>query len=621
MNISSLLFNRSWDGILKTIPHTISAGDIGYAESVFVTNNHASVKLCKNLHEALRIYAGKHPTRKLTAVTKTADNTYALEIHNVNTKETTIVLQRKNKAGEIVFDVGVVDEFENINNYILADKTKNKAGRKGTDILVSLIPYFLEEEEFKRIYNDKAFQTFLSFNEDAGEWKIGTNMEDFIKSMCVLSGNVYPRLTHPDDYGKNGVKAVLEGEKGVSYIDKKKLNAFKVKSVISGMPKFITIPTSTSLSDFAGKYTLSKRTLTADEKKRVPILDPWYVIPEALVESLELFQKTSQFPAPFRTIYLVGGAGSGKTNWAKATATGLNLPYDHMTCNTDTDIFAFMGTIFPTSGGNSVSFDDVRKSLGLPNTDDIINDPETAYEQIMGKKPVKATDADPSVLMTKMISLVMDKSKELYGNAKDFTYVEGGFITAVRNGYVFEVQEIGSVKKAGVAVGLNALLESGDNAFITLPTGETIKKHPDCVIVFTSNREYEGCANLNQSVLSRMALVKRIETPDKEVLIQRITKRLNFPLKYKDKLEVMVDTVKNIEVYCKEHDISDGVCGFRELENWAMACLCKSELVGEELTDDIVGKCGIDTVLNKVSQTDEYIEEVRTACYDVQYGN
>ena len=239
----------------------------------------------------------------------------------------------------------------------------------------------------------------------------------------------------------------------------------------------------------------------------------------------------------------------------------------------------------------------------------------------MGKPCKSFTDADPSVLMVKMIERVMEKSKEMCADSKDFTYIEGGLIRAIRNGECFEVQEVGCVKRAGVVVGLNALLETGDHAYITLPTGETIKKHKDCCIIFTSNRNYEGTNNLNQSVLSRMAIVKRLDTPEADVLVERCLKRTSFPLSHKDYLERMARVIKDIEEYCKSQDITDGVCGFRELENWAMSVMIHSQMDGVEITDDLVSECGQDTVLNKVSQTDEFIEEVRIACFDKEFGN
>mgnify|MGYP000305581774 CR=1 FL=1 len=69
----------------------------------------------------------------------------------------------------------------------------------------------------------------------------------------------------------------------------------------------------------------------------------------------------------------------------------------------------------------------------------------------------------------------------------------------------------GSADAAGVLVGLNSLLEQGGS--ITLPTGEVIHRHPDAVVVVTTNVSYEGCRGVNQSVLDRMNLTQTLNCP------------------------------------------------------------------------------------------------------------
>lgn len=48
-----------------------------------------------------------------------------------------------------------------------------------------------------------------------------------------------------------------------------------------------------------------------------------------------------------------------------------------------------------------------------------------------------------------------------------------------------------------------------------------IKRHPDAVVVVTTNIEYEGCRGMNQSVIDRMSLVRDVELPTPEVMVQR----------------------------------------------------------------------------------------------------
>ena len=69
------------------------------------------------------------------------------------------------------------------------------------------------------------------------------------------------------------------------------------------------------------------------------------------------------------------------------------------------------------------------------------------------------------------------------------TYVETDFIKALKNGYVVGIiQEPSTILQPGVLVGLNSLLEQ--EGTITLPTGEVIRRHPDAVVVVTTNVGY-----------------------------------------------------------------------------------------------------------------------------------
>ena len=56
------------------------------------------------------------------------------------------------------------------------------------------------------------------------------------------------------------------------------------------------------------------------------------------------------------------------------------------------------------------------------------------------------------------------------------------------------------ISNPGVLVGLNSLLDTC--GAVTLPTGERIERHPDTIVIVTTNIGYEGCRSLNQSILS-----------------------------------------------------------------------------------------------------------------------
>ena len=56
-----------------------------------------------------------------------------------------------------------------------------------------------------------------------------------------------------------------------------------------------------------------------------------------------------------------------------------------------------------------------------------------------------------------------------------------------------------------------------------MPTGERIERHPDTIVVVTTNIGYEGCRSLNQSILSRMDLIMDMEEPDVDTLVKRVS--------------------------------------------------------------------------------------------------
>lgn len=95
----------------------------------------------------------------------------------------------------------------------------------------------------------------------------------------------------------------------------------------------------------------------------------------------------------------------------------------------------------------------------------------------------------------------MSKRAEGQNNgSQSFTYVETDFLKALKKGYVVEIQEPTTIVQPGVMVGLNSLLEQ--EGTITLPTGEVIMRHPDTVVVITTNVSYEGCRGMNRATRS-----------------------------------------------------------------------------------------------------------------------
>ena len=136
-----------------------------------------------------------------------------------------------------------------------------------------------------------------------------------------------------------------------------------------------------------------------------------------------------------------------------------------------------------------------------------------------------------------------------------------------------EIQEPSTIVQPGVLVGLNSLLEQTGS--ITLPTGEIIERHPDAVVVVTTNVSYEGCRGMNQSVIDRMSLVRDVEMPSPEVMVQRAMSVTGATDEFQ--VSQTVQVVNDLAEYCRKNSITDGSYGMRSLIDW---------IVSTEITGD-----------------------------------
>jgi MoxR-like ATPase len=142
-----------------------------------------------------------------------------------------------------------------------------------------------------------------------------------------------------------------------------------------------------------------------------------------------------------------------------------------------------------------------------------------------------------------------------------------------------------------VLVGLNSLLEQSGS--ITLPTGETIRRHPDAVIIVTTNIDYEGCRGMNQSVLDRMNQVHDMELPPPETMAQRAMSVTGCEDDYM--VSQMVQVVCDMADFCRKNGIADGSCGMRGLIDW---------IISTEITEDAY-ESALHTVISKATANEE----------------
>lgn len=568
--------------------------------------------IAANLFPALRSYFGKN---KDIAIIEGLDYV-AMEKRIADDSTNNSCLLRA--YSKINFDGMTID---------IALNETNKPNSKdsilnGTDVLTAVICLLADDDEIADALN--ALEPYLTMDDNNNSLVLADAQKTILINMALITSHVMARYTISNNQNAVSIKEV-DATKSLYYRDFNDAD-FICKAVFREVnPEknsyFRVVKTETkkekkniTSKNFNNLYRLNEnRVWTKEEAQMIPVLDESYHLPDFVVRDTQWIKVTSGENKPIRTLYYRGPAGTGKTQGFRAVCAGLGIPYSKTTCSTDSEIFNFLGQVFPAMDDkNPVTAADIIKSKKLPSFDDVSCDPQGAYKQMMGKE--MPDSCDEVTVYALLMEKVLEGMRELVSNnGKEFHYVESALIKAVKNGYGHEIQEPTVIKRPGVLVGLNAIFESATDNYFELPNGDLIKKHPDCVICLTSNSDYEGCCLLNQSVLDRMSIIHDIDEPSKEEKKKRIKAKIGF--ENDALLNRMFKIVEKMQKHCREHDITDGVLGVRALEDWCIACKAKAmieECTLAELADADVYECALATILGKSSQTDEDREELKT---------
>ena len=531
----------------------------------------------------------------------------------------------------VVFDAASGSALASVydkNTELIEQYVAHPSQRDGAAIFFALMPFLMSDAEFDETFQEYYDQFIAGY----------PDMAKATESMAILCDNAYRRIK--DDTCPAHINITVDKFGNLMRVSQGQLDSgsFVPTSVTAGE---FTIFAKTGPAvikkagvvvehtDFVGKYPLTPgRTLSALELSLIPKLPEWYIIPPEVVDICKHAQKTTGRPMQMRNFLLRGPAGTGKTMGAKAIAAGLGLPYMKYTCSANTEIFDFTGMIFPetdaVSTGSSeldrereilksmggISYANVAKLLRLPDLDDMDYDPAGVYQALTGVENLAATVQDcMSVVLEKVTEKVQALSKRAenrQSSGQNYTYVETDFVKALKHGYLVEVQEPSTIIQPGVLVGLNSLLEQEGS--ITLPTGEIIRRHPDTVVIVTTNVSYEGCRSMNQSVVDRMSLVKDIELPEPEVMVQRAMAVTGCADEYL--VSQMVQVVNDMADYCRKNSITDGACGMRSLIDWVIS----AEISGDPYLSAKY------TVISKATADEEDREALITTILDPMFA-
>ena len=531
----------------------------------------------------------------------------------------------------VVFDAASGSALASVydkNTELIEQYVAHPSQRDGAAIFFALMPFLMSDAEFDETFQEYYDQFIAGY----------PDMAKATESMAILCDNAYRRIK--DDTCPAHINITVDKSGNLMRVSQGQLDSGSfVPTSVTAVEFTIFAKTGPAVikkagvvvehTDFVGKYPLTPgRTLSALELSLIPKLPEWYIIPPEVVDICKHAQKTTGRPMQMRNFLLRGPAGTGKTMGAKAIAAGLGLPYMKYTCSANTEIFDFTGMIFPetdaVSTGSSeldrereilksmggISYANVAKLLRLPDLDDMDYDPAGVYQALTGVENLAATVQDcMSVVLEKVTEKVQALSKRAenrQSSGQNYTYVETDFVKALKHGYLVEVQEPSTIIQPGVLVGLNSLLEQEGS--ITLPTGEIIRRHPDTVVIVTTNVSYEGCRQMNQSVVDRMSLVKDIDLPEPEVMVQRAMAVTGCADEYL--VSQMVQVVNDMADYCRKNSITDGACGMRSLIDWVIS----AEISGDPYLSAKY------TVISKATADEEDREALITTILDPMFA-
>jgi len=469
----------------------------------------------------------------------------------------------------------------------------------GSALLFCLMPVFEADTEFQ--------SDFEALRE---AMKLGwPDLDASFENALRLCDNIYRRMENAASLKMAGVKVSVPATGNITNLSQLAIDngsyaptgaVYGDFTILKPGAGFSAAATVYSATDLVGKYVLSQRSLTAREESMVPKLPDWYIIPKEVVRVCEHAQLTSKTSQPMRNFMFRGEAGTGKTMGAQAIAAGLHLPYTLMTCSANTEISDLVGQFIPDSSPNGGT----DKNLGvLPKISDIIMHPPSVYEALTGEYDDDKTEDD---VLEKLVEIAVGRlamKEEKHG--QQIRYVDTPLIEAIRYGYVCELQEPSCIANPGVLVGLNSLLDNCQ--VITLPTGERVKRHPDTVIVVTTNSDYAGCKDVNQSVISRMDLIYDMDAPDLATMVKRVMNVTGCT----DEQETakMAGVVRDIAERCRQVMITDGSCGMRELKAWVLSTMITKDPYESALS----------TIIASASANPENRADLVTTCLEKQY--
>ena len=429
-------------------------------------------------------------------------------------------------------------------------------------VLLLYMPELMKNAEFKETYNE--ITSFLSVDGNDVVPKSSGAAGFSFRLMCRLSENTYYRISGggcPDSVSILGPSvdadiqlirfSYFEGDalepdqidEGEMPFTSKKARGL---SGSSATPAKEEKDLEEERKNFCGSFKM--RELTDYEETLVPALPSDHIVTAKEMLFCNYVKNSTGKRHKLRNFLLRGGAGTGKSRTAKAMAVGLHLPFCILPLNPETEIYDLCGQLIPVTQDEAMTGDEF-------DYDDILFDAPGAWEKITGVPGEGKEAADVLKLIAGRIGT---------GGTK-YRYVESPLIKALRYGWACEIQEISLPKNSGVLPGINSMMEQ-DGKIVLPITGVTFDRHPDAVVIATTNITYEGCMPLNQAFVDRMNIIEDMDVIDEKVakkMVMADTDETDSAM-----IDEMFSIVGQMRETLKEAGDNSGEVGLRSIIDW-----------------------------------------------------
>lgn len=311
--------------------------------------------------------------------------------------------------------------------------------------------------------------------------------------------------------------------------------------------------------------------LTEEERRRIPDIPEDFIVSEHAEDILRKVTRTGM-----RTFMIRGEAGGGKTTDVKIVAKCLGYPYYSLCCSEGTEETDLVSSYVPNT-----------KKAGADNRinitwNDFAMDPAGALYGLTGTYEEKITIENA---FEKLLEEAFRQGEKKAEERKDFVMVESELVQGCRRPSVVEIQEPASIGRAGTLIKLNSLLD--DCACVTLADGEVVYRHPDTIIILTTNAGYKGCRPMDQSVLSRMGKILDTEPLTVQGMVERVMVKTGCS--NKELLTQMAEQMKLLQDHYGDVIAMGGVCGYREYEDWVTGWMESGDMM-KEIRGAVVSK-------------------------------